>query len=140
MGPDNSLRGKSPHSPGAGVAKAAGLITFRSLFRYGSTPAIRLGLRMLRELPPPGVFATATKPVGRAGKAVPNVGRFATKPLAKDPPAPLGHPAAAWHWTTTSGRTTSTSTGTPLRAFRMPPISQPPSIKLPVPPKSQVSP
>jgi len=47
---------------------------------------------MLRDAPPPGVLITATKPVGNAGKLPPKVGRLATKPLAKNPPAPFGQP------------------------------------------------
>lgn len=57
----------------------------------------------------------------------PKDGSCATNPLAKNVPSPLGHPPTALHWMTTSGRVISTSTGTPLLAFAIPPISQPPS-------------
>src|SRR6476620_3404058 len=77
LGPESALRGKSPNSPGAGVANAAGLIKLRSLFKYGLTPATRFGRRILRDAPPPGVLTTATKPVGNAGKLPPKVGRLA---------------------------------------------------------------
>src|SRR4051812_10746978 len=95
---------------------------------------------MLRELPPPGVLTTATKPVGKAGKLVPNDGRFAVKPFANVPPPPVGQPAARRHCTTTSGRTTRISIGIPLRAFQMPPISQSPKRALPALPKSYLLP
>src|ERR1043165_9352554 len=92
-GPENALRGRSPNVPGAGVANAAGLMKFRSLFRNGSAPAIKSGRRMLRQLSPPGVLTTATNRAGSEGKLEPNEGTSATKPFANVPPAPLGQPA-----------------------------------------------
>ena len=134
------VRLKFPKLPGDGIAKAAGLIRFRSLLRNGLTPAIKFGRRIFRELPPPGVLTTAANPTGNAVNVPLNVGKLATNPFAKKLPAPSGQPAASWHWTTTSGLTTNTSMGTPLRAFRIPPTSHPPSKMLPVLPKSNFLP
>src|SRR6185369_7560746 len=75
FGPRSAFRCRSPKVPGAGIEKAAGLSRLRSLLRYGLTPGIRLGRRMLREAPPPGVLITPTNPIGSAP-----LGKLATNP------------------------------------------------------------
>ena len=131
-GPDSSLREKLPHCPASGIANAAGLIKLRSWFRNGSTPAIRSGRRILRELPPPGVFTTATNPTGNAGKLPPKDRQIRGKALSKRTAAAIRTSARlAGTARPRPGRTTRTSTGKPLRALKYRRVSQPPSSMLP---------
>src|SRR6185369_13153380 len=133
LGPRKAFRGTSPNCPGPGIANAAGLIRLRSLFRYGLTPGMKLGRRMFREAPPPGVLITPTNPIGSAP-----LGKLATNPCGTVVATPLtvtGQVACA-HCITTSGLTIPTSIGRPLRALTIPPISQSPSNAFPTLPNS----